>query len=199
MKNLGSPGGRVDFWYGTQTNAKKFHTWGASWQHAHKVGFTFDSGTLKATALSINSGTAQEEVDFSTGVKDMEGDSAAGTLSWSTYGGTTGNFNIAEQIYHKTKIQEAYKAGYSAGFAQCQADTQYTASSYTKESHSYTKASHYYKASSHSENADGTCSYTASSHSYTPASHSYTASSYTASTFSPAQESTPSSGWEAYY
>lgn len=193
MKNLGSPGGRVDFWYGTQTNSKKFHTWGASWQHAHKVGFTFTSGVLKATALSINSGTATEEVDFSTGVKDMKGDSKAGTLSWSTYGGTTGNFNIAEQIYHKTKIQEAYKAGYSAGFAQCEADTQYTASSYTKETHSH---SHSYTASSHSVNLDGSCNYTASKHSH---SHSYSPSSYTASSFSPAQEATPTSGWESYY
>lgn len=112
---------------------------------------------------------------------------------------STANFNIAATQYHMDQIAAAYKAGYSAGFAQCETDTQYTASSYTKESHSYTAASHSYKASSHSTNKDGTCSYTASSHSYTPAKHSYTASSYTASTFSPAQESVPSSGWEAYY
>lgn len=137
---------------------------------------------------------------FSEGGFTMSAEGGSIVYSLTIAGATVSDsFNIAATKYHMDQIAAAYKAGYSAGFAQCEADTQYTASSYTKESHSYTEASHYYRASSHSENADGTCNYTASSHSYTPASHSYTASSYTASTFTPAQESTPSSGWEAYY
>lgn len=171
-------------------------------KHTHSADLKASLGKITYTNGATLSDTVRDyeaTIFTSTGFTlEASGGVVTGTVTVAGMT-STANFNIAATQYHMDQIAAAYKAGYSAGFAQCETDTQYTASSYTKESHSYTAASHSYKASSHSTNKDGTCSYTASSHSYTPAKHSYTASSYTASTFSPAQEAVPSSGWEAYY
>lgn len=111
MKNLGQPGGRVDFWFGTQTNSKKFHTWGAAWQHAHHAKLTLNGGFLKATVIS-NGTTGDPQangLDLASTVKDMVGDPSAGTLSWSTYGGEKGNFNIADTPFFKDRAFKEFK------------------------------------------------------------------------------------------
>ena len=56
--------------------------------------------------------------DYSEAVKDLSGNSTTGQLTWTTYGGTAGNFNIADTAFYKKAAVKSAKTeagGTSAG------------------------------------------------------------------------------------
>lgn len=80
--------------------------------HGHKHTFSFSKGILKETILGPNEGsfTTETGVDLSAGINSLTGDSTAGTLSWTTFGGGSGNFNIADTAFFKARAFGSFKA-----------------------------------------------------------------------------------------
>jgi hypothetical protein len=104
--------GRNDFYIGTKANASKYHWFGATATHGHTLTTTFTGGVLKLhikTSSSTNSPSNTELADLSAAVKDLSGDSSTGKLSWSTYGGDSGNFNIADTAFYKKAAVKSAK------------------------------------------------------------------------------------------
>ena len=87
-------------------------TYWPSTLHAHQVNLKMESGIVSGTSGYSGDyfGTYGDTIDLSTGVKDLTGDSNAGTLSWSTFGGSTGNFNIADTPFFKDRAFKDFKA-----------------------------------------------------------------------------------------
>lgn len=112
--------GRNDFYIGTKANASKYHWFGATATHGHTLTTTFTGGVLKLhikTSSSTNSPANTELADLSAAVKDLSGDSSTGKLSWSTYGGGSGNFNIADTQFYKDGVEAAYENGWKDAIA----------------------------------------------------------------------------------
>lgn len=87
-------------------------TYWPSTMHSHQVNLKMESGIVSGTSGYSGDyfGTYGDTVDLSTGVKDLTGNSDAGTLSWSTFGGSTGNFNIADTPFFKDRAFKDFKA-----------------------------------------------------------------------------------------
>lgn len=80
--------------------------------HGHKHTFTFTKGILKEEIGGPNEGsfTTEKGVDFSAAINSLTGNSDTGQLSWTTYGGATGNFNIADTTFFKARAFGSFKA-----------------------------------------------------------------------------------------
>ena len=118
--------GRNDFYIGTKAAPNKYHWFGATATHGHELTPTFTNGILKLhirNSSSTNSAVNTELADLSDAVKDLSGDSTTGKLSWSTYGGGSGNFNIADTDYFKEAVAAAQEEGYKAAVDRCSIDT----------------------------------------------------------------------------
>ena len=84
-------------------DANFYATNGLHW-HGQKASFTngvltIDSKTQAVVAQGVMSEPLK--VDFSGTPVSITGDPDAGTLTWTTFGGTTGNFNIAGTPFYK--------------------------------------------------------------------------------------------------
>ena len=98
----------------------------SSTNHSHSVTVT-NTGNGKVT-IDIGMTAAWNDAnaisfDYSEAVKDLSGDSSTGKLSWTTYGGTSGNFNIADTEYFKNAVAAAREEGYAAAVARCSINT----------------------------------------------------------------------------
>ena len=58
--------------------------------------------------------SSNKTIDLTAAVKDLKGNAFTGKLSWTTYGGTPGNFNIADTDFYKKGVEAAYKDGWIA-------------------------------------------------------------------------------------
>lgn len=84
----------------------------SSTNHSHSVTVT-NTGNGKVK-IDIGMTAAWNEAnaisfDYSEAVKDLSGDSSTGKLSWTTYGGTSGNFNIADTAFYKKAAVKSAK------------------------------------------------------------------------------------------
>lgn len=85
------------------TDANFYATNGLHW-HGQKASFTngiltIDSKTQAVVAQGVMSEPLN--IDFSGTPVSITGDPNAGTLTWTTFGGTPGNFNIADTPFYK--------------------------------------------------------------------------------------------------
>ena len=104
-------------------------------RHYHKIsGIASSEGAYgRSIKVSISKGYSSGEsveagnLSLAGALKgipyDLTGDSATGELSWSTIGGTAGNFNIADTQYFKDAVAAAQEEGYAAAIARCSIDT----------------------------------------------------------------------------
>lgn len=85
----------------------------ASINHNHAIQLSWSDGKLSYIPVTSNttftSASSTDVADLSGAVYNLESDSENGTLSWKTYGGTPGNFNIAGTEYFKTRAVSAVK------------------------------------------------------------------------------------------
>lgn len=74
--------------------------------HAHSLVFNSTTGAITVEGMADN-GSASTAQTLTGVVHNMKADTTAGTISWSVYGGDSGNFNIAESAFYKKGIASA--------------------------------------------------------------------------------------------
>ena len=74
--------------------------------HAHSLVFNSITGAITVEGMADN-GSASTAQTLTGVVHNMKADTTAGTISWSVYGGDSGNFNIAESTFYKKGIASA--------------------------------------------------------------------------------------------
>ena len=88
----------------------------ASEFHYHAIEYSYEKGVFKF-APTTRQATKESDVltrtvaDLSSVPNNLQGNSSTGELSWTTLGGTSGNFNIADTIFFKQRAYGSVSKG----------------------------------------------------------------------------------------